>query len=117
MKVLLKVLVLICITSHSLLAENCEIKLLPKWDMLLVITNYKSERQIIKTTSFDDCKNTALDKLKKANAPKKFETLEEALDDYWASWYEPEYFKGVKAKFTNQDGKIDYFLHYGISPK
>jgi hypothetical protein len=112
MKVLNTLAILLMICSGSVFAGNCETKLIPKKHVLLVISNYQTEWEKTTATSLDECISIAEKKLKIANTPKKLETLEEILDDYWASWSNPEYFKGVQAKYTDEQGQVSRYIRF-----
>ena len=100
--------------SNVVFAETCDIKLIPNMHVMLVLANYKTQWEVDGNgaTNFDACKNAAEKKLAKANAPKKLDTFEEIMDDYWASWSQPSSFKGVKAKFTKSDGSVQQYVRY-----
>ncbi len=112
MNIILKFICVGIIATNVLMAKECVVKLIPKMDIILVITNYKTDWESVNALSFEDCKAAAEKKLKIANTPKKLETFDEVMDDYWTSLYLPEYFKGVKAKFTNDAGKVTRYVRH-----
>ena len=106
-----KLFITALLLSNTVFASSCEIKLIPKMNAILVLANYKTQWEVVVgTASYSDCLNAAEEKLAKVNAPKKLDTFEEVMDDYWSSWSNPAYFKGVKVKYNDDRGNRETML-------